>query len=174
MTSVKTTLTQRRSRVNRNEHRDWCAICKLTGGPGEERNTESGTRRIRRRSRPRKVRRGDALQRETSSRRKSSRTSLHEDKSVLKHIMRKCKIVNYVDKETSSGTQISSRRRSSRTTPARLHRTCTVGEAQHEPRGAHEEQHCRSPHETSGWIGRSQGNLDFGSWMVRMVTTESF
>ena len=26
------------------------------------------------------------------------------------------------------------------------------GEAQREPRRAHEEQHCRSPHETSGWI----------------------
>ena len=49
-----------------------------------------------------------------------------KDKSMLKHIMRKCKIVNYVDKETSSGTQISSRRRSSRTAPARLHRTCTM------------------------------------------------
>ena len=45
---------------------------------------------------------------------------------MLKHIMRKCKVVNYVDKETSSGTQISSGRRSPRTTPARLHRTCTV------------------------------------------------
>ena len=50
---------------------------------------------------------------------------LHEDKSMLKHIMKKCKIVHHVDTETSSGTQISSRRRSSRTTPARLHRTCT-------------------------------------------------
>ena len=26
-----------------------------------------------------------------------------KDKSMLEHIMRKCKIVNYVDKETSSG-----------------------------------------------------------------------
>ena len=26
------------------------------------------------------------------------------------------------------------------------------GEAQHERRGAHEEQHCRSLHETSAWI----------------------
>ena len=51
---------------------------------------------------------------------------LHEDKSMLKHIMRECKVVNYVDKETSSGTQISSRRRSSRITPARLHKACTV------------------------------------------------
>ena len=49
-----------------------------------------------------------------------------ESKSVLKHIMMTCKIVNYVDQETSSGTQISSRRRSSRTTPARLHRTCAT------------------------------------------------
>ena len=49
-----------------------------------------------------------------------------KDKSMLKHIMRKCKMVNYVDKETSSGTQISSRRRSLRTAPARLHRTCTM------------------------------------------------
>ena len=48
-----------------------------------------------------------------------------KDKSMLKHIMRKCKDVNDVDKETSSGTQISSRRRSSRTAPW-LHRTCTV------------------------------------------------
>ena len=31
-------------------------------------------------------------------------------KSKLQHIMRKCKVVNCVDKETSSGTQISSRR----------------------------------------------------------------
>ena len=49
-----------------------------------------------------------------------------KDKSSLKPIMRKYKIVNYVDKETSSGTQISLRQRSSRTTPARLHRTCTM------------------------------------------------
>ena len=62
----------------------------------------------------------------SEKRRKSCRTSLHEGKFVLKHIMRKCKVVNYVDKVTPSGTQISSRRRSSRTTPARLHRDCTV------------------------------------------------
>ena len=86
-----------------------------------ERNTETRTRRTRRRSRPRKVRRSTALQWVTSSRKKSSWTSFHEGKSMLKHIMRKCKVVNYVDKETSSGTQISSRRRSSRTTLARLH-----------------------------------------------------
>ena len=49
-----------------------------------------------------------------------------KDKSMLKHVMKKCKIVKYVDAETSSGTQISSRR-SSRTTLARLHRTCTKG-----------------------------------------------
>ena len=55
----------------------------------------------------------------------STTTSLYEDKSMLKHIMKKCKTVNYVDAETSSGTLISSRRRS-RTTPARLHRACTV------------------------------------------------
>ena len=55
----------------------------------------------------------------------SARTSLHEDKSMLKHIMKKCKTVNYVDTETSSRIQITSRRRS-RTTPARLHRACTV------------------------------------------------
>ena len=44
---------------------------------------------------------------------------------MLKHIIEKCKTVNYVDTETWSGTQISSRR-SSRTTLARLHRACTV------------------------------------------------
>ena len=43
----------------------------------------------------------------------------------MKHIMKKCKTVNYVDTATSSGTQISSRR-SSRITPARLHRACTI------------------------------------------------
>ena len=39
------------------------------------------------------------------------------------------------------------------------------GEAEHEPRGAHEEQHCRSLHETSEWIERSrtQGNLNLES-----------
>ena len=97
----------------------------LTGGPGEVQNTKSRMRRTRRRSKPRRIRISNALQREISSRRKSSRTSLHEDKSMLKHIMKKCKVVNYVDTETSSGTQISPRR-SSRTTPARLHRACTV------------------------------------------------
>ena len=40
--------------------------------------------------------------------------------------MRKYKIVKYVDKETSTETQISSRRRSLRTTPARLRRACTA------------------------------------------------
>ena len=35
----------------------------------------------------------------------------HEGKSMLKHIMKKCKVVNYVGKETSSATPISSRRR---------------------------------------------------------------
>ena len=79
----------------------------------------------RRRSKPRTIRRSNDLQRETSSRRKSSRTSLHEDKSMLKHIMKTCKVVSYVDTETWSGTHVSSRR-SSRTTPARLHRACTV------------------------------------------------
>ena len=39
---------------------------------------------------------------------------------MLKHIIRMCKVENYVDKDTSSGTQISSRRRNSRSTPARL------------------------------------------------------
>ena len=40
--------------------------------------------------------------------------------------MKKCKVVNHADKQISSGTQISSRRRSLRTTPARLHRACTI------------------------------------------------
>ena len=47
-------------------------------------------------------------------------------KDKLKHIMRTCKIVNCVDKESSSGAQMSSRRRSSRTALAGLHRTCRV------------------------------------------------
>ena len=114
---TKSSESKRTSRLVRN--------LKLTGGPGEEQNTESRMRRTGRRSKPRRIRRSNDLQRETSSRRKSSRTSLHEDKSMLKHIMKTCKVVNYVDTETSSGTQISSRR-SSRTTPARLHRACTV------------------------------------------------
>ena len=45
------------------------------------------------------------------------------------------------------------------------------GEAQRELRGAHEEQHCRSPHETSGWIGNavarkeiSTSNLGWYEW----------
>ena len=48
----------------------------------------------------------------------------HEGKAQ-RQVCGKYKVVNYVDQETSSGTQISSRRRSSRTTLARLHRTCT-------------------------------------------------
>ena len=40
--------------------------------------------------------------------------------------MRKYKTVKYVDKETSTETQMSSRRRSLRTTPARLHGACTA------------------------------------------------
>ena len=72
----------------------------------------------------------------------SSVCSWDEHKSMLKHIMKKCKIVNYVDKETSSGTQISSRQRSSRFFSVRMHKT------HHESRGAHEKQHYRSVLET--------------------------
>ena len=115
---TKSSESKRTSRLVRN--------LKLTGRSRRERNTETRARRSRRRSKPRKVRRRNASQRRTSSRKKCSRTSLHEGKSMSKHIMRKCKVVNHVDKDTSSGTPISSRRRSSRTTPARLHRACTV------------------------------------------------
>ena len=41
--------------------------------------------------------------------RKNSRTSSHEDKVEMEDITSKCKVVNYVDKKTGSGTQISSR-----------------------------------------------------------------
>ena len=44
-----------------------------------------------------------------------------KDKSMLKHIARKYKVVSYVDQETLSGTQISSGRRSSRTAVVKLH-----------------------------------------------------
>ena len=50
----------------------------ITGRTTRERNTQTRTRRTR-------------------------RTSLHEGKSMLKHIIGMCKFVNYVDKETSSG-----------------------------------------------------------------------
>ena len=97
--SIKTTPTQRRHRANRNEHRQWVCNLKLTEKTRRQRNTQTRTRRTRRRSKPRRVRRINALQRETSSQRKSSRTSLHDGKSILKHIMRKYKVVNYVDKK---------------------------------------------------------------------------
>ena len=41
--------------------------------------------------------------------RKNSRTSSHEDKVEMEDITSKYKVVNYVDKKTWSGTQISSR-----------------------------------------------------------------
>ena len=96
--SIKTTPTEKRSR---------------------ETNIEIGAqseidRRTRRRAKHR-------YENETNKAKieKASRTSLHEGKSMLKHIKKKCKTVNYVDTETSSGTQTSSRR-SSRTTPAQV------------------------------------------------------
>ena len=136
------------NRARRNEHRDWCAIRDTPEGPGKERNTDSRMRRNRRRSKPFLGFGEVMLHSEKHSHegkaqgQVSTRTSL-----CLKHIMRKCKTVNYVDTETSSGTQISSRE-SSKTTLARLHRACTVGEAQHKHRGAHGAQLCRSLHET--------------------------
>ena len=44
---------------------------------------------------------------------KNSRTSSYEDKVEMQDISRKYKAVNYADKKTWSGTQISSRRWSS-------------------------------------------------------------
>ena len=41
--------------------------------------------------------------------RKNSTTSSHEDKVEMEDIKSKYKVVNYVDKKTWSGTQISSR-----------------------------------------------------------------
>ena len=38
------------------------------------------------------------------------------------------------------------------------------GQAQHEPGEAHEEQHCRSPHQTSGWIENVVARKD--TWTV--------
>ena len=70
----------------------------LTRGPGEERNTESRKKRTRRRSKPRMVRRSN----ECSTARNILTKEKLKDKS--QHIMKKCKVVNYVDKETSSGT----------------------------------------------------------------------
>ena len=103
-----------------------------------ERNTETSTRRTRRRSKPRKIRRINAPQCETSSRRKSSRASLHEDMSMLKHIMIKCQVTNYVDKQSSEwDTHLIKTKK--------LGNACQVaqgphsGEAQHEPRGAQED-----------------------------------
>ena len=83
--------------------------------PEEERNTE-------RRSKSRKVLRNNASQ---SMRNIFTKEKL-KDKYMLKHIVKKSKFVKYVDKETSSGTQISSRRKSSRNTFAKLHRTSTM------------------------------------------------
>ena len=98
VTSVKITLTQGRSRVNRTSR--LVRNLKLA----EHRDENEVMLRVR-----------NILSKEK-----------FKDKSMLKHIIKECKVVNYSDKETSSETQISSRRRSSRTTLARLHRTCTV------------------------------------------------
>ena len=50
---------------------------------------------------------------EKYTQRKNSRTSSHEDKVEMQDITSKYEVVNYVDKKTWSGTQISSRRWSS-------------------------------------------------------------
>ena len=62
-----------------------------------------------RRSRPITVWRTTVSPRKTPTQRKSSRTSLHEDKSEMQDITSKFKVVNHVDKKIWNGTQISSR-----------------------------------------------------------------
>ena len=85
--------------------------------------------------------------------------------------MKKRKTVNYVDTETSNGTQILPKRSSS-TALARLHRACTV-----ERQNTNIEE--LTKHNTADLFtkhrerSRSQGSLAFESWMVRVVTTES-
>ena len=128
---------------------------KLTEEPGEEQNTETRMRRTRRRSKSRRIRRRSA-----STVRQVYVEAHHEEVPV-----------NFVDPETSGGTQNSSRR-SSRTTPARLHRACTVERL-------HTNIEELTKHNTADLFtkhlerSRSQGNLDHKSWMVRKVTTEN-
>ena len=121
VTSVKTTRTQRRSRVNRNDIEI-----------GAQSETDQWTRR---RAKHRVENETNKATIETFlgfgevmlySEKLHHEEKLKDESMLLKQIMKKCKVVTDADKETLSGTQISSRRRSSRTTPARLHRTCTV------------------------------------------------
>ena len=105
------------------EHRDLVRNPKLTGQTGEERNTESRTRRTRRRSKlfliseeycsSEKDPREGKVQGQVST-----RTSLFWNTSWGIARSR----ITWTGK-LESGTHISSRRRSSRTTPARLHST---------------------------------------------------
>ena len=75
----------------------------------KRRSTATRVRRTRRRSRPRAVWRPTVSPRKTPTQRKSSRTSLHEDKVEMQDITSKFKVVNHVDKKIWNGTQISSR-----------------------------------------------------------------
>ena len=52
---------------------------------------------------------GRESQHHGETKRKNSRTSSHEDKVEMENITSKYKVVNYVDKKTWSGTQISSK-----------------------------------------------------------------
>ena len=91
---------------------------------------------------------------------------------MLKNIMQKCMVVNYVDKETWSGNTDLIEKKLENCT-RQIAQDLYSGEAQHEPRGA---QHCRSLHETFGWVENAvarKGNVYIESWMVRKVTIES-
>ena len=70
-----------------------------------------------------------------------------KDKSVLKHIMRKCKIVNHADKETCEWSTDLIETKNLENYTRQIARDLERG--------------------------RSQGHLDFESWMVRMASSRA-
>ena len=88
-----------------------------------------------------------------------------KDKSTLKHVMRKCEIVKLHGQGNFEWNTDFIVTKKLENYSCQAAQDLYNGEAEHEPRGAHEEQHCRSLHETSEWIERSrtQGNLNLES-----------
>ena len=138
----KSSESKRTSRLVRN--------LKLTGGRGEARNTESRTRRTRRKSKPvRNILTKEKL--EDKSPRGQVYVEAHHEE------VQGCELRGQGNFEWN--TDLIEKKKLENNT-RQVAQDLYSGEAQHEPRGAHEEQLCRSLLETSGWIENAVARKD--------------
>ena len=105
------------------------------------RSTSTRMRRTRRRSRPRTVWRTVDSPRKTPTQRKSSSTSSHEDKVEMQDIMRKYKVVKYLDKETWSVHTDLIEMKALKHMTSQAAQDMDDGETRHESRDAEAREH---------------------------------